>query len=1308
MFARGESPARLSRVTGERTRLGLVVLFSAVLVVGAVPPTVGAVGSSAPDTRPATGVDAAPNQTAYGGEPVDVTAGVAAENFDTGGMGTAANDTDASATDGDSVSPSTEWTTRTESQPQYSAPAVGAEHVYVGGLGPTLSALYPTNGTVAWQFERAGALSDSSPTVADGTVYVGSGGGVLYALAERDGSVEWTHSARSAIVSSPTVAGGTVYVGTNDGRVLALDAADGSVEWNVSVGGAVFSEPAVGDGSVVVTTREGRVVALDAASGGQRWTYETDVALGHSSPAVADATVYVSADRVYAFDASTGEVEWSRSSGGATASSPVVASGILYVGGTDGIRAFDADSGNPEWEVSTDQSVETTPVVVDGNVVVPTSGSARVLAGASGTDLGSVTLAGSVRSGASSGGSVYLWTDERQLAKVQVTGASEGQRWSDPATWGGDKPDAGDTVRIEAGETVVLDESPPPLGGINVSGGTLRFARKDLTLTTDYVMVTDGGRFQVGTEEQPFRQEATITLTADRTELGTGPDHCGIGGLCALGGKLSIHGAVDGPTWTQLNATAQAGDRTLTLKEPVDWDVGDEIVVVSSSYDPGLAERRTITAVDGNTVTLNDSLEFQHYGEMQYFGENDQYSLDERAEVMHLSRNVVVQGDEGSGTDRFGGHVMAMNEHYAEQARRAGNGEEYIDLWKEMDNDRSLMPEIDGVEFRQMGQEGIRARYPFHWHKYGNASGSYVRNSSIHDSYQRCITIHGTQNTTIENNVAFDVVGHCYFMEDGTEWGNHLEDNIGALVRGFSTKDRRLLPESDAVPSVFWWSHPDNTFVGNVAAGAYGFGFWLEPKPHPTGPTGTEAINLATGVRDGTVEFGTFRDNVAHSTVSARRSAEVPRIKWEVGRSGGIGLMVGGHLRSDGRDDAWFQCARHHTPDGPRCDFTDNTYYYNDNAGVWMNSAHSYTRSVNSTFADNGLGGRWGIAHEEGNVFIALSDNRGNPGKSGLGLVENDRVGASKRVQVEELRQWERQVGRALPAKYHPMHSLGQAGADTFEGQIPVAGMDWQYDGAITKGNVFINYEDSEYFDTGAMTMPGNGIAFFTIDNELVGSDQPYLPHSGHQTVFRDIDGTLTGTGEYTEIRQDPGENRSTSSLLDETCTPREDGAYYLCTGTSAEFKLMAVDGEDATVTQHKTGLPAGSELPAGRYDVAETADDSVSFTTQKMSKDHEWVFTVDTSAPLSVDPVDGGHQLRLTEPERVTRVDSRAAFDDTAETLVTLYYDAENDTEYVKLRGSADYDRGIDEFFYYSLDRLPAPEIPRAGYRLTLEVSDG
>ncbi|HEX4136874.1 MAG TPA: G8 domain-containing protein, partial [Bryobacteraceae bacterium] len=56
-------------------------------------------------------------------------------------------------------------------------------------------------------------------------------------------------------------------------------------------------------------------------------------------------------------------------------------------------------------------------------------------------------------------------------ARDQGSQAVKQERWSNPATWpDGKVPGAGDTVTIERGKDVLLDVSPPSLGGLQIDG----------------------------------------------------------------------------------------------------------------------------------------------------------------------------------------------------------------------------------------------------------------------------------------------------------------------------------------------------------------------------------------------------------------------------------------------------------------------------------------------------------------------------------------------------------------------------------------------------------------------------------------------------------------------------------------------------------------------------------------------------------------------------------------------------------------------------------------------------------------------
>ncbi len=54
--------------------------------------------------------------------------------------------------------------------------------------------------------------------------------------------------------------------------------------------------------------------------------------------------------------------------------------------------------------------------------------------------------------------------------------------------------------------------------------------------------------------------------------------------------------------------------------------MGEEIVLASTDFDPRQAERRTISAIRGNTITLDKKLDYMHFGKITF-------DVDERGEV---------------------------------------------------------------------------------------------------------------------------------------------------------------------------------------------------------------------------------------------------------------------------------------------------------------------------------------------------------------------------------------------------------------------------------------------------------------------------------------------------------------------------------------------------------------------------------------------------------------------------------------------------------------------------------------------------
>ncbi len=659
--------------------------------------------------------------------------------------------------------------------------------------------------------------------------------------------------------------------------------------------------------------------------------------------------------------------------------------------------------------------------------------------------------------------------------------------WSDPATWDGIPPTPGDIVTIPHDTTVLLDVSPPPLAGLDIDGALI-FADQDLDLENDWIVVS--GLLQIGSEDTPFTHRATITLT-DSTP---GEEIMGMGD--------KVLGVTGG-----------------TLEDTPDWRPGDRIVVASTDFDPYQAEETTIAAIDGNTVTVDTPLAFTHWGEDQTYGDE---TLSERAEVSLLSRNVVIQGDDTSETDGFGGHLMVM----------AGTAH------------------TSGVELTRMGQSGLLARYPIHFHLLGDRPGAYVRDSAIHHTYNRCLTIHGTNGVEVANTVAYDAPGHCFFLEDGNETGNTFANNFGILTR---TPDpaRQLLP-SDELPATFWITNPDNTLRGNVAAGSDAFGYWYAFPEHPLGFSQSPANDRTVWPRR--TPLREFRDNVAHS-------------------NGFRGLNVDDGLTPDGTTETVFYDP-HENPIPPSeneedsaevtATFSDFTAYKNRERGVWLRGANELL--TGAILADNLIGATFASVNTaiEDSLIVGESANLGTPPE------------------------WEEpgHDGRALPQPWDP----------TF----PIRGYEF-YDGvAATTRVAFAGFHSNEQRQASSLGVlrrdefpldPHNAASDLTWldDSNRVFIDDPIPNSDGEKTaIFRDLTGSVTGHPGATITANHP-------FLHDPTCQPDPAWNASICFSLYGALTLESLAPSPlltGPVTLHRpdgtglwlTGTPGEDDLPRAYF----------------------------------------------------------------------------------------------------------------------------
>lgn len=318
-----------------------------------------------------------------------------------------------------------------------------------------------------------------------------------------------------------------------------------------------------------------------------------------------------------------------------------------------------------------------------------------------------------------------------------------------------------------------------------------------------------------------------------------------------------------GTSWRRLTKVAedkQTGDWQLTLDAPtgsvpVNWKAGDHIVVTTTDYLPSHSEERILTQdANNNVLTINAKLTWIHNTNTYSFAsapanvgpQNDpnkpdiNRAIDTRAAVALLTRNIqiVSEGDKPSipfaeepYNYYYGGHTIV----------RQG----------------FLSYQVQGVEFRQLGQGGQKGRYPVHFHMLRKTAQpvsiaddptpeplNYLKDCSINESMTRWVTLHATQGMYLARNVGYKSIGHGYYLEDATEINNRLYSNIGIFARAAIMDEVHnprqvpgILADNQPVaglrnmdympyrsdynhPTVFWITNGWNDFQYNFAAGA--------------------------------------------------------------------------------------------------------------------------------------------------------------------------------------------------------------------------------------------------------------------------------------------------------------------------------------------------------------------------------------------------------------------------------------------------------------------------------------------------------
>ena len=434
--------------------------------------------------------------------------------------------------------------------------------------------------------------------------------------------------------------------------------------------------------------------------------------------------------------------------------------------------------------------------------------------------------------------------------------------WHSPSTWPSNTvpvADGSTTITLPDNAKVLISSCSLPTGtfGLIIIPATseLIFNDGEIYMKTGGIIVY--GKLSIGSPTCRLWSKITIEFY----DTGNGLGSYGRKGIAVYsGGYIDIHGKLFQKTWTKLASPALIDDDRIIIQEDVNWEVGQQLFITTTYKEDWNIDQNevvSIKAIQGRVIQLNENLKFDHYAGVEY-----------QAEVGLISRNILLKGDISSETTKFGGHVISV-----------GNQARY-----------------SGVQLYRMGQKNVMARYPLHFHMMHSSPSSFIQDCSFYHTYYRCVSIHGTNDTTLSRNVAFDITAHCYYIEDGVEEGNLLEYNLAANIHPITEVDGvatdwyrngygqdgitvlespSLLIPADVAAGGFYITNANNRFIGNAASGGFA-GFSFVNLPHPIG------LHQSSTIIPENRPLAKFYGNSAHSSA------------WQWGNVGSI--YIGGKL----------------------------------------------------------------------------------------------------------------------------------------------------------------------------------------------------------------------------------------------------------------------------------------------------------------------------------------------------------------------------------------------------------------------------
>jgi hypothetical protein len=248
-----------------------------------------------------------------------------------------------------------------------------------------------------------------------------------------------------------------------------------------------------------------------------------------------------------------------------------------------------------------------------------------------------------------------------------------------------------------------------------------------------------------GNETNPYKKKIEITLTGKKESPVLQIDQYTDGGnkVLAVAGKLLLYGMEKTNPFMRLGRFAKKGQTQIELEKSADgeWLAGDKIVIGPSGYGVGEYEVLTIAGISGNKISLANPLKYDHYGDSKVIETHLGRSLDMRAVVGLLSRNIVIQGSDEGG---WGCRILVTKT---------------IEKISGVNVDRNGELQFRAVEVRFCGQPSTENAGVHFLNSPGfPVNNSKIIGSTIHSTYGWGLSFKSAQNIDFHKNVIADAV----------------------------------------------------------------------------------------------------------------------------------------------------------------------------------------------------------------------------------------------------------------------------------------------------------------------------------------------------------------------------------------------------------------------------------------------------------------------------------------------------------------------------------------------------------------------